>query len=89
MYTAREIACWMLAQIERHGQLERRQASTHIRREFGEQFIHRVRKGSGAIREEILEEFRALAPDTVIWSFRDQTWRWRNAEDPLGTRIVR
>jgi hypothetical protein len=88
MATTTEVAGWMRAQVEAHGRLERRVAALWIRHAFGEEFLYRTRRGEGAIREEVLDAFRALATDGVVWSRGKRAWRRRRPSDPPGTRVA-
>jgi hypothetical protein len=88
MATTQEVAGWMRAQVEAHGRLEQQVATGCIRRRFGQEFLYRNRYGQGAIRAEVLEAFRALCPEGVVWSRRERAWRRRLPDDPSGSRVV-
>ena len=88
MATTIEVAGWMRVQVVAHGRLERRAAALCIRHAFGERHIHGSQRGAGAIRAAVLDAFRALTPEAVVWSRREQAWRYRRRADPPGRRGV-
>jgi hypothetical protein len=88
MATTMEIASWMRNQVAEHGRLARGDAALGIRHIYGAAHLHRSRYGAGAIRAEVLDAFRALTPDQVVWSRRERAWRLRLPDDPRDTRMV-
>jgi hypothetical protein len=56
---------------------------------FGEEYVYQNENHNWAIRKEILEEFRRLTPDGVVWSRSEQLWRKRREYDPPGKRMVK
>ena len=88
MATTLEVAGWMRAQVAEHGRLARREAAECIRHAFGEAHLHRSKYGTGAIRAEVLDAFRALTPERVVWSRRERAWRLRRPSDPRDSRSV-
>jgi len=83
------VARWMLEQYQRYNRLMQSTAAHGIRSHFGEQHVYRNRQRNWAINKGILEEFRKLTPDDVVWSRSSQTWRQRRPTDPTGSRMVR
>jgi hypothetical protein len=88
MATVSEVAHWMLRQFEEQGQLQHRQLVADIRDNFGDDFIYRARYGEGALKPAVLEAFRALTPNGVVWSIREQAWRRPSPDDPPGQRLA-
>lgn len=87
--TPETIARWMLATFAEHGILIQARAAFQIRREFGEEFVYRNNNRNWAIRKDILDIFRSLTPDDVVWSRSRQLWRRRRENDPPDIRMVR
>ncbi len=78
----------MLAEFEANGLLVQRRAAFRIREEFGEEFVYRNKRHHWAIRQVVLDAFRALTTDAVVWSRSRQLWRRRRDADPPGARLV-
>ncbi|MBZ5525889.1 MAG: hypothetical protein LAP21_27005 [Acidobacteriia bacterium] len=83
------IAHWMLEQYQEHSRLSQRVAARGIRQHFGEQHVYKNKQHNWAINKEILEEFRRLTPDDVVWSRSTQVWRQRRPKDSSNSRMVR
>jgi len=88
MATVTEVARWMVSQLEEQGKLNHRELVTDIRTIFGDGFTYRARYGAGALKREVLDEFRALTPEGVVWSFREQAWRRPQPDDSPGQRLA-
>lgn len=88
MATVSEVAHWMLRRFEERGELHHRQLVADIRDTFGDDFIYRARYGEGALKPAVLQAFRDLTPDGVVWSIREQAWRRPSPEDPPGQRLA-
>lgn len=84
-----KIAEWMLEQYNKHQRLSQSSAARGIRTEFGEQYVYKNKQRNWAINKGILEAFKRLTPEGVVWSRSTQTWRARRASDPQDTRMVR
>jgi hypothetical protein len=87
MATAKEIAEWILSQLPETAFLYQSRVSRGIRQQFGEEFTYRNKNGNWAIRKDILDEFRKLTPDDLVWSRSQQAWRRRRPNDPPGRMI--
>lgn len=87
--TEKEVARWMLEQYERHKRLVQSSAAYGIRKAFGEEHVYKNRQRNWGINKGVLEEFRKLTPNNVVWSRSSQTWRERREADPPDSRMVR
>jgi hypothetical protein len=85
----RQIAGWMLSKYLQFNRLVQTVAAREIRIQFGEQHVHKNANRNWAINKPILEEFRKLTPEDVVWSRSTQTWRKRRPTDPPDSRMVR
>jgi len=85
--TARDVAVWMLQQVETQNLLYQHVAASYIFRYFGERFTYRNHNGNLAISPNVLSEFRLLSRDTVVWSRRERYWRYRLPSDPEGRAV--
>jgi len=84
-----KIAEWMLEQYNKHHRLTQSSAARGIRKEFGEEYVYKNKQRNWAINKGILESFKKLTPEGVVWSRSTQTWRARRTSDPQDTRMVR
>lgn len=82
------IAAWMHEMFRKTGGLTQRQAIWGIRELFGEAYLQRNAYGGWVIPRAVLDAFRKLDPEGVVWSTRARAWRSRLADDPPGRRNV-
>lgn len=83
------IAQWMLAEYRKQDYLSQAFAAREIRLMFGEVHVYQNRHGNWAVNKPILEAFKALTAEYVVWSRCFQLWRQRTAQDPAGIRVSR
>lgn len=57
-----------------------------IQSRFGDEFVYINENGNLAISREILQEFRKLTEDTVVWERGERYWRFRESYDSPGRR---
>lgn len=86
--TAKDVAEWMLKEVETKGGLYQKDAAWHIRRYFGKQFIYLNENHNPAISREVLKEFLLISMKTVVWNRRERYWRVRQPNDPPKLRMV-
>ena len=79
----------MLAEYRNQGYLPQALVAREIRLMFGEVHMYQNRHGNWAVNKPILEAFKALTAEYVVWSRGFQLWRPRTAQDPTGTRVSR
>lgn len=75
------VAQWMVEEIESGKVLQQSRAARHIKNNFGEAFTYKNKNRNLAITKEVLDAFKALSRDFVVWSKRDRSWRKRRATD--------
>jgi hypothetical protein len=86
--SAAQIAQWMFDKLQQQKSLKQSSVASQIRTQWGEQYVFKNRQRNWGINKDILDEFRKLTPDNVVWSRSRQTWRYRGPGDPPG-RMVR
>ena len=91
MPTPKEVAEWMIAQLEEFEELLQQDAAGNIQKTFGSEFVYRDDYGDLAIDRRVLYQFRKLTGDKVVWVARQDNWLegfWRNREpsDKPGRR---
>lgn len=84
-----KIAEWMFEEYQKHQFLSQSTAARDIRLIFGEAYVYKNRLCNWGINKNILEAFKALTLESVVWSRSFQTWRARTMGDPITTRIAR
>jgi hypothetical protein len=85
--SAADVARWMLAEFERNaGRLLQADAQMQIQQRFGEGFVHPSRRGGNSIDRLVLQKFRELTGEAVVWDMNEGGWRRRRSGDPPGTR---
>ncbi len=84
-----KIAEWMLDEYTKHQRLSQSTAARGIRLNYGEEHVYKNKQRNWGINKGILEAFKKLTPEGVVWSRSTQTWRARRATDPVDTRMVR
>lgn len=81
MATARDVARWMSEQIESKKELYQEEAVWEIENLFGSKFVYENENGNPAINRRVLQEFRKLTEQTVLWERGGRFWRFRQAHD--------
>lgn len=81
---AKSVSDWMLAQIEKDGCLYQDEVVDHILRAKAEVLLRENTEGSLVLEATVLNAFKKLTPDSVVWVGPDKYWRWRVAEDEPG-----
>ncbi len=67
MATPKDVANWMLAQLDENDELLQIEAVAEIQRLFGPEFVSVGSNGEMAIDRRVLSQFRKLSGDTVVW----------------------
>jgi hypothetical protein len=81
MATAEDVARWMLEEVKSTGTLEQEHAVFEIEHRFGEGFTYITDRGGNSINKNVLDAFRKLSGDDVVWARRSRYWRMRQAGD--------
>lgn len=87
--TAHDVASWMLGQLRQHGVLLQYAAALKIQKEFSPEWVYRNKNHNWAIRREVLDEFKALTAQDVVWSNGRKLWRMRSDYDRADRRSTR
>lgn len=84
--TAKDVADWMLETVMK-GTLYQRDAVEYIERHFGQRFIYSNENDNPAISTKVLDEFRHVSKDTVVWNRRERYWRLWQPGDPRSRMV--
>ena len=80
--TASDVATWMLSEFEKQdGVLDQSDAAARITDVFGKDFTYENDGGNTCINRAVLNAFRKLTGDSVVWIRGDRLWRRREAGD--------
>ena len=75
MATAKDVAKWMLDQLEGGQYLYQEMVVYKIKSEFGDDFTYLNANGNLAIGKDVLKEFRKLSEGIVVWERGEKAWR--------------
>ncbi|EJM24743.1 DUF6953 family protein [Pseudomonas sp. GM25] len=81
---AKSVSDWMLAQIEKDGCLYQDDVVDHIVRAKSEVLLRENTEGNLVLGTTVLNAFKKLTPDSIVWVGPDKYWRWRVTEDEPG-----
>ena len=70
-----------MAAVEVQGFLFQSTAVKYIAENFGEEFTHRNEAGNLEIARPVLQAFRKLTEETVVWDRWSKAWRDRRHTD--------
>ena len=82
--TPRDVAAWMLLELERQGYLDQGVAVVEIMKRFGDKFTKYNAIGNLVIHESVLGAFRKLTGNDVVWVRTERHWRRREEYDEPG-----
>jgi predicted proteasome-type protease len=83
---ARDVAQWMVEELNRVSFLYQNEVVYEIQSKFGEKFTYINENGNLAISRSVLNEFKKLTKDIVVWDRRERLWRMREAYDDPNKR---
>ena len=89
--TPKQVAEWMMAQLEEDDELPQQAAAFQIQERFGDDFVCLDAYGELGIARRVLYQFRKLTGDTVVWvavqgEWTSGFWRKRGPRDGEGRR---
>jgi len=82
--TTADIAVWMLEQVKREGILYQADAAYEIEENFGTEFVYDNDSGGVSIQRDVLDVFRSISEEIVVWERPEKAWRLREAGDGPG-----
>jgi hypothetical protein len=80
----KEVAEWMVSQIDIHGCLYQDDVVDHIVKGKSEGLLRDNADGNLVLGRHLLNEFKKITETTVVWVRPDRYWRWRVREDEAG-----
>ncbi len=86
-HTPAEVARWMAERVTKRGYLDQETAVLEIERWFGSPFVYDNEAGNRAVDPRVLDAFRKLTDQTVVWERASRVWRPRREGDPEGRQV--
>lgn len=74
MKSTKDVAQWMLNEIQQNAYLEQGVAVHTIHEKFGDEFVYTNNNGNLAIANKVLTAFNKLSGESVVWLRRDKAW---------------
>ena len=81
MTTPTEVAHWMFDELKHQNSLYQNVVAFDIATKFGEEFTYINSNGNLAINIDVLEEFRKITSNSVVWVKVERCWRLRQDYD--------
>jgi hypothetical protein len=81
--SARDVAEFMAAELERRKFLDQESVVQQIMKKFGPKFTGLNANGNPSINKDVLSAFNKMTPDAV-WSRGERSWRARQPHDKPG-----
>ena len=82
-YSFDDVAKWLLEQVAKDP-LYQDEVTWKIRNKFGHDFLYTNENGNPAINKKVLDKFKKLSGDDVVWSRSERYWRKREPSDRSG-----
>ncbi|VEL96889.1 hypothetical protein ALT761_01882 [Alteromonas sp. 76-1] len=74
MASTKDVAQWMLDEIDQNAYLEQGGAVYTIHEKFGDEFVYTNDNGNLAIAKKVLTAFNKLSGDSVVWLRGEKAW---------------
>jgi len=82
--TTKDVAQWMFDEINKGNYLYQEETVYTISEVFGDDFVCENDNGNLAIKKTVLDAFRKLTDESVVWSRGERMWRLREEHDEPG-----
>jgi len=79
--TPEAVAEWMHSRLQQEDRLYQRRTAHEIAKAFGDEFTYVNKNRNLAIDRRVLDAFRRISGETVVWSRRGYFWRKREPGD--------
>ncbi|KHS90771.1 DUF6953 family protein [Pectobacterium brasiliense] len=84
MPTIDDVAEWMKSELDKSNRLYQETTVYKIKQLFGEVFVYTNANGNFSIDKKVLNKFKKLTGDYVIWERGEKAWRKRTSYDKPG-----
>jgi hypothetical protein len=82
--TPEDVAHYLSDLLDEQKYLDQADAVFEVEKKFGRDFVYSNELGNDAIDQKVLDAFKKLTEDTVVWSRSDKQWRHRSPGDTPG-----
>lgn len=81
---ASEVAQWMLGKLAQEGCLYQDDVVDYLTKQKEKSLLRENSDGNEVLSTSVLNAFKKLTPDNVVWVKPDLYWRYRVREDEPG-----
>jgi hypothetical protein len=81
--TSDEAATWMVEQLIKRKYLDQEVAAYGLAK-LDKSLVYQNNAGNLAVDKKVLQAFRKLMPENVVWSQSERHWRFRQPYDQPG-----
>lgn len=81
--TPKQVAEWMVEQLEEYNELQQQETVLEIQNLFGDEFVNPDEDGDLGISRKVLYQFKKLTGDSVVWVAMNGNWKvgfWRKRD---------
>lgn len=82
----KEVAEWMLKRLHKEKYLFQEVIVFEISQRFGDEYTYINNNGNLSISKSVLNEFKKLTEENVVWDRSEKMWRFRHQYDTPGKR---
>jgi hypothetical protein len=82
--TPKDVADYMLRRLDEEKQLYQETIVYEIEHWCGDEYVYQNDRGNMAIKKSVLDEFRKLTGESVVWAKHSRYWRRREESDDPG-----
>ena len=85
---AKSITLWMQSLLNKEGCLYQDDVVDYVIKAKSESFLRENQEGNLVLGQKILNEFKKLNAQNVVWVVPDKYWRFRVPEDEEGREAM-
>ena len=82
--TAKDAANYLLEILHEKKFLDQEVAVYAVEKKYGKAFVYDNANGNRAIKKSVLDEFRKVSGEDVVWEKSGRLWRFRKSYDKPG-----
>jgi len=84
MASPKDVALWILRQIEQHGYAYQQIIAPQISQQFGPEFVYKNKSLGLSLTPAVLRSFNTLTGDGVVWERSVKRWVARRSHHKPG-----
>ncbi len=82
--TPADVAAWMFDELKCQKEIDQTDIVYDIERRFGARFTYTNEAGNPAISKDVLDAFKKITGNDVVWERSRRCWRFREKGDDPG-----